>query len=454
MSERGEALADALRAVLSAKEVGEVTRLSAGSSRETWSFRADDRPLILQRGRGAPSAAATSMTTEAALVRAAGRAGAPVPTIVAAGEGDDELGRPWVIAERLDGETIPRKLLRDEQFADVRPRLAAQCGDALARIHAIDPATAPELPDVDQLAFWEDVYRQIGDAHAVFELALRWLHQHRPSPTTHTVVHGDFRNGNLLIGPDRLRGVLDWELAHIGDPHEDLAWLCVRAWRFASRAPVGGFGERDDLVGAYESVAGRAVDRAALTWWEVFGTLRWGIICQIQVQSHLLGMPSLEQAAIGRRVAETEYDLLLVLPGGEQQVGTITPVPDPAPARGLHDRPTAAELVDALRHYVTTEVADATTGRTHHLTRVAANVLTTIERELALGPDQAVAQQRRLARFDAHDEAQLAADIAAGALDGRLDELTDQLFDAVLAKLSVANPTYVEDRHRSPHGPT
>ncbi|MDH3707183.1 MAG: phosphotransferase family protein, partial [Acidimicrobiia bacterium] len=340
-----------------------------------------------------------------------------------------------------------RKLLRDDDYAEVRPRLAAQCGEALARIHTIDPA-AVHLDESDQLAFWEGIHRQIDDPHATFELALRWLGANRPRKARRAVVHGDFRNGNLLVDTERLQGVLDWELAHIGDPHEDLAWLCVRSWRFGEALPVGGFGPRDQLLAAYEAVAGHRVDRDALRWWEVFGCLRWGIICQIQVQSHLLGLQSLEQAAIGRRVAEAEYDVLLALPDGDQLAGTITAPPDDDVERGVHDRPTAAELADAVRHFVTSDVAEATTGRTHHLTRVAANVLSMIERELALGPTQQLRQRARLDRLGAADERALAASIATGELDGRSDELTATLFEATLDKLSVANPDYVEDRHR------
>ncbi|MGI9602604.1 MAG: phosphotransferase family protein [Acidimicrobiales bacterium] len=451
MTDRTAALAAALAEVLSADRVTDVLRLSAGASRETWSFNADDRPLILQRGRGNESpAAATTMVTEAALINAARSCGAPVPVIVAAGDGADALERPWMVAERLEGETIPRKLLRDDEFASVRPRLAAQCGEALARIHGIDPADAPELPDVDQLAFWEDVHRQIDDPHPTFEFALRWLNRTRPASARHTVVHGDFRNGNLLIGPDRLRGVVDWELAHLGDPHEDLAWLCVRAWRFASSHPVGGFGSRDELVAAYEAVSGHEVDRDALQWWEVFGNLRWAIICQIQVQSHLMGIKSIEQAAIGRRVAEAEYDLLSALPGGRDLPGTITSLPALDTERGLHDRPTAAELLDAVRHFVSTDVAEATTGRTHHLTRVATNILSMVERQLALQSTLADRHRGRLHTFGVLDEAAWADAIASGHLDDRHDEVMSALFATTLDKLSVANPGYVEQQHRSP----
>jgi aminoglycoside phosphotransferase (APT) family kinase protein len=131
------------------------------------------------------------------------------------------------------------------------------------------------------------------------------------------VVHGDFRNGNLIVGRDGIRAVLDWELAHLGDPMEDLGWLCVKSWRFGQPLPVGGFGAYAQLLDAYERASGRPVDRVALRWWETLGTLKWGIMCIMQAATHTSGaVRSVELAAIGRRVCEQEWDLLaLVAPG-------------------------------------------------------------------------------------------------------------------------------------------
>jgi aminoglycoside phosphotransferase (APT) family kinase protein len=155
----------------------------------------------------------------------------------------------------------------------------------------------------------------VGEPHPAFELGLRWLEQHRPPTGTTGVVHGDFRNGNLVVGPDGLVAVLDWELAHLGDPLEDLGWLSVRAWRFGAPGHVGGFGEVDELIGAYEATSSRRVDRDALAWWEVLGTLKWGVTCMVQAATHLNGVVrSVELAAIGRRVCEVEHDLLALLP--------------------------------------------------------------------------------------------------------------------------------------------
>jgi aminoglycoside phosphotransferase (APT) family kinase protein len=315
--------ADALAVVLGAGEVGELRRLSGGASRETWALDAGGHPLILQRARpgGVPGSA---MAAEARLLRAARAAGVPVPAVVLTdveaggdGAGAGALGESWMVVERIHGETIPRRILRDDEFASARPLLAAQCGRALAAIHAIDPELVPGLDPADQFDRFRELLDAMGEPHPAFELGFRWLDRNQPASRVDTVVHGDFRNGNLVVGPDGLRGVLDWELAHLGDPLEDLGWLCVRAWRFGASPRVGGFGDVDDLVSAYEAAGGSggSVEREALAWWEAMGTLKWGVMCMLQASTHLSGtVRSVELAAIGRRVCEVEHDLLLLLP--------------------------------------------------------------------------------------------------------------------------------------------
>jgi aminoglycoside phosphotransferase (APT) family kinase protein len=314
------AWADALAAALGARDVRGLRRLSGGASRETWAVDADGRPLILQRAR--PGGVASGpMATEVALLRAARAAGVPVPAVVLSGAEVDRdpvpLGRSWMVVERIEGETIPRKILRDAEFASARPLLTAQCGRALAAVHRIDRGSVSGLDPTDQFERFRELLDAMTEPHPAFELGFRWLERNRPHVRADTVVHGDFRNGNLVVGPDGLRAVLDWELAHLGDPLEDLGWLCVRAWRFGASPRVGGFGDVDDLVAAYEAASGSTgtVDRDALAWWEAMGTLKWGVMCMLQAATHLSGtVRSVELAAIGRRVCEVEHDLLLLLP--------------------------------------------------------------------------------------------------------------------------------------------
>ena len=290
--------------------MSELRRLSGGASRETWSFLLDGtRRLILRRDP--PKAPKTGMTREADLFRAAAAAGVPVPELVDATDDPAVLGSAFLVMVHVDGETIPRKILRDPEFAEARPKLARQCGEILARLHTIEPSAIEGLDDVDQVTQYRSVLDGVGQPHPTFELAFRWLEANRPSGTRRTVVHGDFRNGNLMIGPEGVRAVLDWELAHAGDPMEDLGWLCVKSWRFGVDLPVGGFGTYEDLAAGY----GDDVDLDALRWWEILGSLKWGIMCIMQTVAHTSGMRrSVELAAIGRRVCEVEHDLLEVLP--------------------------------------------------------------------------------------------------------------------------------------------
>jgi aminoglycoside phosphotransferase (APT) family kinase protein len=286
-------------------------RLSGGASRAMYSVDAVHpggavEPLIV---RTDPRASERVAVPEASLFRAAAAAGVPVPRVVA--DGGDIL-----VVERVEGETIPRKILRDTEFAAARPLLAQHCGRALARIHAVPVDGVPGLAlEDDPVTTWRAMLDGFGQPHPTFELALRWLEERRPPPTATSLVHGDFRNGNLIVGPDGLRAVLDWELAHLGDPMEDLGWLCVKAWRFGVDRPVGGFGDYGQLFSAYQEASGRVVDPEVVHWWEVMGTLKWGIMCIAQAFTHLSGtVRSVELAAIGRRVCENEWDLLGMIP--------------------------------------------------------------------------------------------------------------------------------------------
>jgi aminoglycoside phosphotransferase (APT) family kinase protein len=303
-------LRDALAAVLGASVVDGLHRLSGGASRETWSFTADGERLILRKDPPT-SALGGALAREALLLRAALDAGVPVPNVIASGDGSDGIGSPYIVMNHVDGETIARRILRDDEYAHARSVMARQCGEILAAIHRIPVDAAPDLPDDDALEKYAGVYLMFDQPHPTFDLAIKWLRERRPKTTRRTVVHGDFRNGNLIVGAEGVRSVLDWELTHIGDPIEDLGWLCANAWRFGGEYPVGGFGTYDDLIAGYEEASGEHVDRDTLNWWEAVANLTWGVICMMQASTHRSGaVRSVELAAIGRRVCETEWDLL------------------------------------------------------------------------------------------------------------------------------------------------
>ncbi|HZM53915.1 MAG TPA: phosphotransferase family protein, partial [Acidimicrobiales bacterium] len=222
--------------------VASVRQLSGGASRVSSAFDLETpsgevRALILQQVRGTGLAERSDIQVEASLLRAARGAGVPVPDVVAAGAADG-LHPGWLVVERLEGETIPRRILRDEGFAVARPALTDQTARALAAVHSIDPASVPGLPGADPLRHSLDFLDALHEVRPVLELGVQWLDNGGPPLDESVVVHGDFRMGNFLVDGGGLRGVLDWELAHLGDPAEDIGWLCARAWRFGGPGRV------------------------------------------------------------------------------------------------------------------------------------------------------------------------------------------------------------------------
>jgi aminoglycoside phosphotransferase (APT) family kinase protein len=296
-------------------------RLSGGASRESWSFDTvtgdgTRQGLVLRRDPGS-TVGSTDRSTEYELLQAAGAAGVPVPTVRFLLDPDDDIGDGFVM-DRIDGETIPRRILRDDEYAEARDVAVGQLGTIAAQIHAVDVATLPKmavLGPLEQIQQYRDLLDMMGEPHPAFELGLRWLEDRAGVTGTGTepkLVHGDYRNGNFIVGPEGIRSVLDWELSHLGDPVEDLGWLCVKSWRFGVvDKPAGGFGSAEALLEAYAAAGGGEVSPERLRYWETFGTLKWGVICEMQCHSHLQGLVrSVELAALGRRIAENEWDLL------------------------------------------------------------------------------------------------------------------------------------------------
>lgn len=304
--------------------------LTGGASRQTWSFdatidqsggRVETLPLILR----ADPRRSELMTKgiEYALHESVFEHGVLAPRMHA--NGDDTLGMPFFIMERIDGETIARRLIRDDAYAQTRAVLPSQLASILAKIHAV-PVDSPGVcdlpapsegvsPALHEIERYEKGYRAVTpDPHPAFELAFRWLRERAPAADERRLVHGDYRIGNVIFGPEGTRSILDWELAHIGDPMEDIGWLCVRSWRFGGSKPVGGIGDRNAFYAAYEAASGAAVEPERVRYWEAFGNLRWGITCIAQVHVYLSGASnSIELASIGRRVAETEWELLKLM---------------------------------------------------------------------------------------------------------------------------------------------
>jgi aminoglycoside phosphotransferase (APT) family kinase protein len=302
--------------------IANLRRLTAGATQEVWRFDlvtgGGVEPLILRRAPGGVrvSDSAIGLETEAKLIEAAGAVGVPVPPVRHILTPDDGLGHGFIMGF-VEGETLGGRIVKSEDLAPVRPLLARQCGEILARIHTIDPDGFPALrrsTPAELVEQYKAAYRAAEWPRPVFELAFRWLERHCPPPDQMRLVHGDFRNGNLMIGPDGVRAVLDWEIAHVGDPMEDLGWICVNAWRFGRvDKPVGGFGEREDLWAGYETAGGAPVKRDQALFWEVYGSMRWGVMCAGMSAAFRGADPSVERAVIARRTSENEVDLMRLL---------------------------------------------------------------------------------------------------------------------------------------------
>ncbi len=314
-------------------QVSGLQLVAGGASQETWLLDVDVAAgpqaglhrLVLRRPLGGKIyAAALDLQAEYAVLAAAAAAGAPVPRPYWFFE--DVLGRAALLMQRLDGETIGRKIVREPRLAAARAQLPRQMGAALAVIHAIDYANDAVLaalpaPPPDQtpaqlcIAQLESDLDQIAEPHPALELALRWLRRHEPPPVPAVLLHGDFRIGNVVVAAEGLVGVLDWEFAHIGDPAEDLAWPLVRDWRFGvDELRFGGIAPPDEFFAAYAAASGRAVDAARVAYWEVMGNVKWAVGALNQARRHLSGAePNLEFASLGRRCVEMELEALLLI---------------------------------------------------------------------------------------------------------------------------------------------
>jgi aminoglycoside phosphotransferase (APT) family kinase protein len=288
------------------RRVESLRLLPGGASKEAWAVDADGSRLLVRRaGGGVIHDATLSLEQEFQVLEAAHEAGVKVPRPVAY---LGELGgREAFAMERIDGETIGRRIARDPPAG-----LDVQLAEELAKIHAIPAERLPFLGSGDVLERFEHELDLVGEPHPAIEYGLWWLRERRPEPLPDVVSHGDFRIGNVVVSERGLESLLDWEFAHLSDPREDLAWPIVRAWRFgADERRLGGVGELEPYLARYAELTGRKVDAEELYWWEVLGNVKWAVGCLNQCRRHLNGLDrSVEYAVLGRMAAEMEYELL------------------------------------------------------------------------------------------------------------------------------------------------
>jgi aminoglycoside phosphotransferase (APT) family kinase protein len=312
-----------------------LTRIPGGASREV--YLVDEQGADGQGGRwvlrcdppGASSFAPLALEYE--LLEAARRAAVPAPAPLAfAAAADGALGgRDGYLMEHVPGDSVPPRLLRRPEYEAAREALAPQLGAALARIHSIEPGGIEGLtvPEGDAALaacdLWEEELDRIGQPLPGVEAGLRWLRLNAPDPApAPALIHGDFRLGNFIVDEEGLAAVIDWELAHGGDPAEDIGWLTIRSWRFGNdELPVGGIGRLEPFLDAYEEAGGDRPGPERLFWWEAMGNVKWGVICARQALDHLSGSrPSHELASLGRRICEPEWDLLDQISSRAQEI--------------------------------------------------------------------------------------------------------------------------------------
>ena len=407
--------------------ISSFTRLSGGANMESSSFDWAGAGYVLRR---APSVAmmegrAFGHDTEATIVRTAHKAGVLAPLIIGELGAQDGIGTGYIMA-RVEGEVRPDKIV-----ANPPPTLINDIARELALIHALPPLDGlPTANAADMVAALKERFIGYGGNRPVMALSLAWLEANIPPPAPRVFLHGDFRMGNLIVGESGLVAVLDWELAHIGDAHEDLVWGCVNSWRFGCRdKPAFGVSDLATYWAAYEAQSGTAVDPERFHFWLVFRTLWWGLCCLQMADIWRSGSDrSLERAVIGRRASETEVDLLMLLEHHAPEVERYRIARPLVTVTATMGEPSAAELLEALATWIVTDIRPMAQGRDLFMASVALNALGILKRDAtssALG-----------------DEHALSDDLLSGVLTFASPGVLAQLKAGAIAKLAVDQPHY------------
>ena len=376
--------------------------------------------------------------------------GVPEPEVHHVLGPQDGIGAGFIM-QWLDGEALGARIVKAPELDEIRPQLARLFGETLARIHRID-LTATGLdqrlqhlsPEAYVRQTWER-YQTFDTPQPMIDFTAQWLLANLPTNYTPSLVHNDFRNGNVMVDHSGIVAVLDWEVAHIGDPMRDLGWMLTHSWRFGrAHLPVGGFGESEDFFAGYESITGQRADRQAVKFWQVFGSFWWAVGC-LGMAEHYRNGPdqSVERPGIGRRSSECQIDCVnLLIPG------PLTLV-EPQASTGLVDMPRSDELLTSVIDFLRQQVMTETSGRTQFLARVASNSLDIVQRELALG--EAAAHHERsgiqaLLKSQEEDLLKLRWQLVHGLRDGSMaldtPGLAAHLRGCVANQINIDQPRY------------
>ena len=431
-------------------KLGQLRRLSGGASMESWGFSYGEEQFVLRRLPDGLSAdddglRGVPLATQADIIDLARIEGVTAPEVRGRLRPDHGLGEGFIMA-KAEGETLPQKILGNPDFAKAEKNLTGQCARELAAIHRIPvqslPASLEYFSSAELIQLQKDKYDEIGGQIPIYEYAFHWLDQNAPDPSDKKLVHGDFRMGNLMIDHQGLTAVLDWELIRLGDPVQDLAYLCTPSWRFGHYDKLaGGFDSAESFLQAYAAASGTNVDRDRFRFWLIYSTLWWGVACMVMGQiwrSH--GDRSLERTVIGRRVSEVEIDLALlleeVLP---DQICTALDWSNPTD-RAVTGETGYDELLIALGEWNSKTVQPNLQGHDKFQSRVAGNALGIAQRQAAWGPGFRDAANARLAAIS-FDHQNLCIGLANGEIDITTD-IWNHLRLSALERLSIDQPKY------------
>ena len=441
------------RQFYSQDEVENLRRLSGGASMESWAFSYGKQQIVLRRlpdgiegnAEEAATVSAISLDTQADLIEIAHKAGVTAPEVLGKLSSADGLGQGFLMA-KAEGETLPHKILGNPDFAHAVSKLTDQCAKELAAIHAIEPTSLPQdiqpASAADLLEQQEQAYRDLRATIPAYDFAFHWLEANVPPPQEPKLLHADFRMGNLMIDQNGISAVLDWELAHLGDPMEDLTYLCTPSWRFGHYdKEAGGFDSAENLISAYEQATGHPVDRDRFNWWLIYNTLWWGVACLRMGHSYRDGtVHVLERTIIGRRASEVEIDLLLLF----EQMNLVNgpPVSFTQPTLLPEDGEVGyEEVLHALIEWNKEKIMPEANGHALFESRVANNALGIAQRNAAWSQTFAQNRRHRLAILGV-STSEFCAALRSGTKEINDPAVWDHLRMSALERISIDQPKY------------
>lgn len=436
--------------------VTNLKRLTGGANAETWSFDFNQYPLILRRkakspdenqNRGDdPQLNSIHLGVEADLISLAAIHDVPVPKVYFVTDDKSSIGNALIMS-RVEGEALPQKLFKDPMFQFAMSKLTEQASDVLAKLHAIEtvelPANLETRTPASSLEALVSYFSGINAKNPIISLALKWLNDNCPAPNSPALVHADFRVGNLLIDEHGISAVLDWELAHIGDPVSDISHMCAPPWRFGRyELEAGGFATLAEFVAKYEEKSGRSIQPERLLWWRMYGSVRWISTCLMMANMWRSGSDrELERIVVGTRVSESELDILLLFDEifDFQDQYSFESLGTERVQYRAQTRPN--ELASAVSEWISEDLIPNMRDRERFQARVARNAVGIIDRAIRLSPVFVAHQRHRLSNLNLTND-----DLCAGLSDGSLSlqnsSVRRHLKLSAYEQVSIDQPTY------------